>query len=140
MTISRRRMLQMCGACFGCVAVGRSPATSVRITTFGKTRSIAAADLSGLQRYVQSESRPRRGRVVNWTGVRFGDFVNFLRIPASSERVTLAGRDGYRITERRQTLMSPEVLIVQDGERLRLVIPFQRSNRSIKDIQEISFT
>ena len=88
--------------------------------------------------------------IVKWTGVRFVDFANMLGIVPGVHYARFVASDRFYVDEDMETLTHPQVMLAwlmndepiapKHGAPLRLIIPFRYGNRSIKAIQEITFS
>jgi len=108
-------------------------------------------DLEPLPRFSQTVllqcGTPEPTGTVKWTGVRFRDFAEMLRIQPAADYCRFVATDRYYVDEEVETLMHPQVMLawmmndepisLDHGAPLRLIVPFRYGARSIKAITEI---
>ena len=130
---------------------------AIKVDTRGLARlggTLRFADLEKLPRVSHTfllqcgAARPRG--IVKWTGVRFNDFADMLGIVPGVHYARFVASDRFYVDEDIDTLRHPQVMLAwlmndqpippQNGAPLRLIIPFRYGNRSIKAIQEITFS
>ena len=125
-----------------------------RIARMGGT--LQFQDLEGLPRVSQTFllqcGAPNPRGIVKWTGVRFADFTDMIGLLDGAKEngyVRFVASDGFYTDESVRELRSPQVMFAwlmnnepippEHGAPLRLVVPAQYGNRSIKAIQSITF-
>jgi len=122
--------------------------------TAGLSGTLTFADLEKLPRHSQITllqcGAPVPRGIVKWTGVRFSDFAQSIRMQNFASYARFVGSDGYFIDEDVKTLLHPQVMLAwlmndepippQNGAPLRLVVPFRYGARSMKAITGIQFT
>ncbi len=130
---------------------------AIRVDTRGLARlggTLRFSDLEPLPRvsrtYLLQCGAPRPTGIVKWTGVRFRDFANMLGLVDGVHYARFIASDRFYVDEDMETLMHPQVMLAWmmndepipplHGAPLRLIIPFRYGNRSIKAIQEMTFS
>ena len=129
----------------------------VKVDTRGMARlggTLLFADLEKLPRvshtFLLQCGAPRPRGIVKWTGVRFSDFADMLGVVPGVHYARFVASDRFYVDEDLETLRHPQVMLAwlmndqpippKNGAPLRLIIPFRYGNRSIKAIQEITFS
>ena len=130
---------------------------AIRVDTRGlarRTGTLHFSDLEPLPRvsgtFLMQCGAPNPRGIVKWTGVRFSDFADMLELVPGAHYARFIASDGFWVDEDLDTLRHPQVMLAwmmndepippDHGAPLRLVIPFRYGNRSIKAIQEMSFS